>query len=312
MREDPDMEIAAENLIVRYGRTIALDNLSFQIRPGTVGLLGPNGAGKSTFIKTLLGLVEPNGGSITVGGLDPRDDLMRVRDLVGYMPEHPCLIDEVNAVNLVSYMGEISGVKSATSIQRAHEVLDFVGIGEERYRDIGSYSTGMKQRIKLAQALTHDPPVLLLDEPTNGMDPAGREEMLSLIEDIGRADKMILVSSHVLPEVERVCERVLIIHRGKLRQQGSVEELTRAMEGRYKIEIRGESQKLDNFLVELGNEYEIISKRAGAKRLEIVVDGLKDGGDVLRLVAGKPVQIRSVMKNKAALEDTFMKSIGGD
>jgi ABC-2 type transport system ATP-binding protein len=304
-------EISAEKLVVRYGPNIALDNLSVTIPSGIVGLLGPNGAGKSTFIKAVLGLVDPKGGSVRVIGLDPRRDIVRVRDMIGYMPEHDCLIKEVSAVRLVSYMAQISGVRSATAIQRAHEVLDFAKVGEERYREISSYSTGMKQRVKLAQAIAHDPPLLLLDEPTNGMDPAGREDMLSLIGDIGRAGKMVLLSSHVLDEVQLVCGHVTILHEGRLRGEGSVEELTRAREGRYSMEARGDPADLKSFLGELESRYHIVSHRAGVESLEVLLDGLKDGNDLLRLAAGRGLQIRSIRRGRPALEDAFVETIGG-
>jgi len=305
-----DVEIGTEGLLVRYGPTIALDKLTVNIPPGIVGLLGPNGAGKSTLIKALLGLVDPERGSVRVRGLDPREDFVRVRDMIGYMPEHDCLINELNAVRLVSYMGQVSGVKSGSAIQRAHEVLDFVNLGEERYRQISSFSTGMKQRVKLAQALAHDPPLLLLDEPTNGMDPAGREEMLSLITDIGRAGKTVLLSSHVLDEVQVVCRHVTILHHGRLRGEGSVEELTTGKEGRYRVEARGSSPELRAFLERLESRFDVVSSQIFADRLEIVVDGLDGGGDVLGL-AGPGLQIRSIRRGRPGLEEAFVETIGG-
>jgi ABC-2 type transport system ATP-binding protein len=305
-------EISAENLVVAYGPNTALDDLTLEIPHGIVGLLGPNGAGKSTLIKVILGLVNPKSGCVKVRGLDPREDLVRVRDMMGYMPEHDCLINELNAVRLVSYMGQISGVKSATAIQRAHEVLDFVKLGEERYRQISSYSTGMKQRAKLAQALAHDPPLLLLDEPTNGMDPAGREEMLSLISDIGRAGKTVLLSSHVLDEVQRICGHVTILHRGRLRGEGSVQELTRGKEGRYMIEARGNPDDLAAFRGELESRYALVSVQAGAESLELVIDGLENGSDLLGLAGSKGLQVRSIKRGRPGLEEAFVETIGGD
>lgn len=306
-----DIEIRVKDLLVRYGPTIALDNLSVEIPRGIIGLLGPNGAGKSTLIKALLGLADPESGSLEVRGLDPRSEYVRVRDMIGYMPEHDCLSNELNAVRLVSYMGQISGVKSASAIQRAHEVLDFVNLGEERYRQISSYSTGMKQRVKLAQALAHDPPLLLLDEPTNGMDPAGREEMLSLISDIGRAGKTVLLSSHVLDEVQRVCGHVTILHQGRLRGEGSVEQLTRGKEGRYRIEARGDPEDLASFRKEIESRYVLISAQAGAGSLELVVDGLYNGTDVLDLAGGRGLQTRSIRRGRPGLEEAFVETIGG-
>jgi len=310
MEASEGVEIRSRNLLVRYGPTIALDKLSVEISSGIVGLLGPNGAGKSTFIKSLLGLVDPKSGFVKVRGLDPRKDYVKVRDLIGYMPEHDCLINEFNAVRLVSYMGQISGVTSTSAIQRAHEVLDFVNLGEERYRKISSYSTGMKQRVKLAQALAHDPPILLLDEPTNGMDPAGREDMLSLISDIGRTGKMVLLSSHVLDEVQRICGYVTILHQGMLRGEGSIEDLTRGKEGRYRIEVRGKPNDLKAFRKEIKSRYEVISTQAEVENFEMVIDGLENGTDLLKLAGSKKVQVRSIRRGRPGLEEAFLETIG--
>jgi len=304
------VEISAKDLLVRYGPTIALDKLSVEISSGIIGLLGPNGAGKSTFIKSLLGLVDPKSGFVKVRGLDPRSDFVKVRDLIGYMPEHDCLINDLNAVRLVSYMGQISGVTSASAIQRAHEVLDFVNLGEERYRKIASYSTGMKQRVKLAQALAHDPPLLLLDEPTNGMDPDGREEMLSLISDIGRTGKTVLLSSHVLDEVQRICGYVTIIYQGRLRGEGSIEDLTRGKEGRFRVEVRGKSNDLKVFRKDLESRYEIVSTQAKSERFEMIIDGLKNRNDLLKLAGIKKVQVRSIRRGRPGLEEAFLETIG--
>jgi len=304
------VEISAKDLLVRYGPTIALDKLSVEISSGIIGLLGPNGAGKSTFIKSLLGLVDPKSGFVKVRGLDPRSDFVKVRDLIGYMPEHDCLINDLNAVRLVSYMGQISGVTSASAIQRAHEVLDFVNLGEERYRKIASYSTGMKQRVKLAQALAHDPPLLLLDEPTNGMDPDGREEMLSLISDIGRTGKTVLLSSHVLDEVQQICGYVTIIYQGRLRSEGSIEDLTRGKEGRFRVEVRGKSNDLKVFRKDLESRYEIVSTQAKSERFEMIIDGLKNRNDLLKLAGIKKVQVRSIRRGRPGLEEAFLETIG--
>jgi ABC-2 type transport system ATP-binding protein len=304
------VEISAKDLLVRYGPTIALDKLSVEISSGIIGLLGPNGAGKSTFIKSLLGLVDPKSGFVKVRGLDPRSDFVKVRDLIGYMPEHDCLINDLNAVRLVSYMGQISGVTSASAIQRAHEVLDFVNLGEERYRKIASYSTGMKQRVKLAQALAHDPPLLLLDEPTNGMDPDGREEMLSLISDIGRTGKTVLLSSHVLDEVQRICCYVTIIYQGRLRGEGSIEDLTRGKKGRFRVEVRGKSNDLKVFRKDLESRYEIVSTQAEGERFEMIIDGLKNRNDLLKLAGIKKVQVRSIRRGRPGLEEAFFETIG--
>ena len=217
-----DTTITAKKVCVRFGQVVALSDFSVNIPKGVVGLLGPNGSGKSTFIKTALGLVQSQSGSIRIDGHDPVTEMLTVRDMIGYMPEHNCLIGSKNAVELVSYMAQLSGMTKTDSIQRTHEVLDFVSVGEERYRQISSYSTGMMQRIKLAQAIVHDPPILFLDEPTNGMDPQGREDMLALVKKIGASDKSLLVSSHILHEVEKVSDYAVIIRDGNLIMEGTI------------------------------------------------------------------------------------------
>ena len=193
------MLIEIKNVSLFFGTNAALDNLSLEVQGGAVGLLGPNGAGKSTLLKTLLGFVKPNQGTATVFGLDVQMNPLEIRKQVGYMPEDECLIPGMNAVQLVSYAGELCGMPRRDALQRHMKVLYYVGLDEERYRTVDGYSTGMKQRVKLAQALVHDPKLLLLDEPTNGMDTSGREEMLELVKDIA-TDKNInvILSSHLL------------------------------------------------------------------------------------------------------------------
>jgi ABC-2 type transport system ATP-binding protein len=213
--------IEVAGLTKRYPRVVALDAVNFTISQGIVGLLGANGAGKSTLIKILLGLLARDGGSARVLGHDVSDDGLRAREWIGYMPEHDCLPDDVTAAEFVAHMGQLSGLPPRESQGRAADVLRYVGLDEARYRAMGGYSTGMKQRAKLAVALVHDPRLLLLDEPTNGLDPAGREQMLELIKKTGRMQGMcILMSTHLLADVERVCDHVLVIDEGRLVREG--------------------------------------------------------------------------------------------
>ena len=209
------------------GGVTALHGLTVTFSPGVTGLIGANGAGKSTLIKTLLGLLAPTGGTATVLGHDCVTEGEKVRQLVGYMPEHDCLPADVSATEFVTHMGRMSGIPATAAKERAAEALRHVGLHEERYRQIGTYSTGMKQRVKLAQALAGDPRLLLLDEPTNGLDPAGRTAMLELIERIGHEFGIsIVVASHLLSEIERVCDHLVAIEGGKLLRADSISSFT--------------------------------------------------------------------------------------
>jgi ABC-2 type transport system ATP-binding protein len=222
--------IATESLTKRYPNGVtALSELTVDVEPGIVGLVGANGAGKSTLIKILLGLIPPTSGRATVLGLDPVTDAEQVRTRVGYMPEHDSLPADVVAAEFVTHMARISGLPRTAARERASEALRHVGLYEERYRQIGGYSTGMKQRVKLAQALAHDPDLLLLDEPTNGLDPAGRDSMLHLIHRIGTQFGIsVVVCSHLLGEVERICDSLVAIDSGRLLRAARVSTMTTA------------------------------------------------------------------------------------
>ena len=222
--------IATESLTKRYANGVAaLSDLTLGVEPGVIGLVGANGAGKSTLIKILLGLLPPTEGRVRVLGLDPATDAAEVRARVGYMPEHDCLPDDVAAAEFVTHMARISGLPKTAARERASEALRHVGLYEERYRQIGGYSTGMKQRVKLAQSLVHDPDLLLLDEPTNGLDPAGRDAMLNLIHRIGTQFGIsVVVCSHLLGEVERICDSLVAIDGGRLLRADRISTMTAA------------------------------------------------------------------------------------
>ena len=224
-----DLVVQTSDLSKRFGAVQALDRASLAVPPGCTGLLGPNGAGKSTLIKLLLGLLKPDRGSARVEGFDPTEQPLALRAVVGYMPEHDCLPSDWLAQDFVRYMGELHGLPSRVAIQRASDTLYHVGLGEERYRAIGGFSTGMKQRVKLAQALVHDPRVMLLDEPTNGLDPGARDEMLALIDRIAHEMEInVLLSSHLLADIERVADSVVILNGGHVAAQGVLRELMTA------------------------------------------------------------------------------------
>src|SRR3954463_4963691 len=224
-----------------YGSVRALDDLSLSVPAGAIGLLGPNGSGKTTMIRTLLGLIRIDQGSGEVLGMDFRRRQLDIRREVGFAPEDECLFPHVVGVEFVAYAGELVGMSPQDGLQRAHEVLDYVGLGEARYRKGESSSTGMKQRLKLASAIVHDPKLLILDEPTNGMDPAGRQELLELAHDLAHNKGMnLLFSSHLLPDVEAVCDYVVVLGSGKLLAQGQIQELKRLHEQTFDMRLKAE------------------------------------------------------------------------
>ncbi len=298
------MLIELKNISLLFGTTTALDNLSLQVQGGAVGLLGPNGAGKSTLIKTLLGFVKPNQGTATVFGLDVQANPLEIRKQIGYMPEDECLIPGMNAVQLVSYAGELCGIPRRDALQRAHEVLYYVGLDEERYRTVEEYSTGMKQRVKLAQALAHDPKLLLLDEPTNGMDTSGREEMLELVKDIATNKNInVILSSHLLPDVEFACQEIVALSHGSVAIQGQIQALKGNKGQSFDLKIVGDSEAYitalehHNFQVELHPD----------KRLR-VTSGSQEQTETtffFKLAYDTGVQLRQLRGVKHTLEDIF-------
>ena len=236
--------IGTRGLTKHYGAVVALDGLTFEVGPGIIGLVGANGAGKSTLIRVLLGLLPPTSGSASVFGLDIARQATRIRQLVGYLPEHDCLPPDLTATEFVAHMARISGLPATAARERTAEVLRHVGLYEERYRPIGGYSTGMKQRVKLAQALVHDPRLLLLDEPTNGLDPAGRDEMLELVRRTGTEFGIaIVLASHLLGEIERVCDHLLAIDAGRLLRSAPLATFTRRT-GVLTVEVEEGAERL--------------------------------------------------------------------
>ena len=298
-----------QDLAKSYGPVRALDGLTLEVPRGPVGLLGPNGAGKTTLIKLLLGLLEPDRGRARVAGLDPTDRRQRleVRRAVGYMPEGDCLVPGMTAVELVTTLGRLSGMGYSTAISRAHEVLDYVGLEEQRYRGVAEYSTGMKQRLKLAQALVHDPDLLLLDEPTNGLDPRGRRDMLELVHNLGHVHgKSLLVCSHLLPDVERTCDQVIVLHRGRMLRSGSIAVLTAAEEAFVDLEFEGASDDLGAALGDLGLTWD----ERGEGRWRITVDGQTADADALFAAAARAgVTVTALAPQRSTLEDVFLGAL---
>lgn len=277
MTEDNRPLIRTQSLTKRYPKVMALDSLDLELQPGIIGLVGSNGAGKSTLIKLLLGLIEPTGGSATVLGFDIARHGADLRQYVGYMPEHDCLPTDVSATEFVSHMAQISGLPRTAARERTAETLRHVGLFEERYREMRGYSTGMKQRVKLAQALVHDPRLMFLDEPTNGLDPEGRNEMLRLVRRIGTEFGIaIILSSHLLSEIERVCDHLVEIEGGRLIRSSPMSDLT-APTRLLMIEVEGDDAPLVRRLEERG----ITVKRADhhlliTKEDDSILDTVRD------------------------------------
>jgi len=296
------------NLTVRYGRKTALSDLTAEIPEGCVGLLGPNGAGKTTLIKTLLGFVKPQRGNGAVLGLDVVREGLRIRQRIGLMPEIDCHIPGMNAVTFVAYAGELSGMPASQAMRRAHETLEYCGLGEARYRNIETYSTGMKQRVKLAQALVHGPRLLFLDEPTNGLDPAGRDDMLELVRDISRNKGVnVIVSSHLLPDIERTCDQVIVLSRGQIVAQGTVADLRRTEGVQVEVELRMAS---DAFVAAMARRHGEVLRQWGSRCRLVLRNGADDVGRILFEAAGESgAQVRGFHPASRSLEDVFLEAV---
>ena len=296
-----------DDVSVRFGTQEALRSVTASFSPGAVGLLGPNGAGKSTLLKVLLGFVTPTSGRMHDLGLDVATDPQRIRARLGYMPESDGHIPGMNAVSFVAYCAQLSGLPRSDAMQRAHEVLYYVGLGEARYRNTETYSTGMKQRIKLAQALVHDPDLLFLDEPTNGMDPKGREEMLELVVDLStRKGVNLIVSSHLLPDVEATCDRVVVMHNGAVATQGSIAELKGRRRQVFEVRIKGDVQTFIQALHAAGAE----CHGTGDDLLRVLVTPDQGPRDLFGLAARHQIQVRHLRPSVPTLEDVFADAIG--
>jgi ABC-2 type transport system ATP-binding protein len=297
--------VVLEHVTVNYGTREALRDVSVAFPAGAVGLLGPNGAGKSTLIKALLGLLRPASGAMHVLGHDVAEAPLAVRARVGYMPENDAHIPGMNAVSFVAYCGELCGLPHADAMQRAHEVLFYVGLGEARYRNVETYSTGMKQRIKLAQALVHDPDLLLLDEPTNGMDPKGREEMLALIRDIAGPISVIL-SSHVLPDVEVACDHVVVLHKGVVATHGPIAALKGDSARVFELRVKGDQTRFVQALRDVG----IDSDGESGDVMRVFVPADRPAQVLFEVAARQGVQVRHFQASVPSLEDVFARALG--
>ena len=297
--------IELQNLSVRFGKRDILRNLTASLQGQAIGLLGPNGAGKSTLINTLLGFYKPHSGSARVFTHDIRTGMREIRSLVGYMPENDAFVSKMSAALFVQMMGELSGLPSEMALERAHEALFYVGLAEARYRNLGTYSLGMKQLAKLAQAIAHGPKLLILDEPTNGLDPSARQRMIRMIRDIRDTREMrIVLCSHLLRDVEDTCDEVLILKGGQIAHYSNIDEERRANKRFLELETYGANGDFTAAIEKLGCECAI-----NANRLKLVLaDGI-NSGDIFRLAAEQNVRIRRLNFRRDTLEDIFLKAM---
>jgi ABC-2 type transport system ATP-binding protein len=297
--------VELENVTKTYGRVVALRDLSVQLPPGAIGLLGPNGAGKTTMIRTLLGLITIDSGRGTVLGMEIRSQPLDIRQSVGFVPEDECLFPAVVGIEFVAYAGELAGMSRKDAMQRAHEVLDYVGLGEARYRPVESYSSGMKQRLKLGSAIVHDPRLLILDEPTNGMDPQGREDIVELSRDLAHNKGMsLLFSSHLLPDVEAVCDYVMVLGQGRLLAQGLIKDLKRAHDHVYEVRVKADQDKFERYLTEAGCSAEpngdgLLVKIPKQRTQELLWETAYKYGH----------QIRFLRPRRSTLEEVFLHAV---
>ncbi|MDH5384735.1 MAG: ABC transporter ATP-binding protein [Candidatus Aminicenantes bacterium] len=303
------MNVEVKDIHFSYGKVKALDGVDIDLPKGAIGLLGPNGAGKSTLLRILLGFLTPDRGEGSVLGYDIKQQQTMIRRYVGYMPEDDCFIPGMDAVSFTSYMGELSGMPRQEAMKRAHEVLFYVGLEESRYRKLETYSSGMRQRLKLAQALVHDPKLIFLDEPTSGLDPHGRKEVLELIMDISsKKDIQVLISSHILPDIEQTCSYVVILNKGKTAAQGQISELKQVKYSLYELKIKGDEEA---FLEKLESIKSRIDQTED-KLLRVYLPPGTDPQEIFKIAAEREVQIRHFVKSQTSLEDLFAQVVGVD
>jgi len=297
--------IELEGLGVRFGKRDILKGLTCSLSGRTIGLLGPNGAGKSTLINTLLGFYQPSGGTARIFGHDIRTQIKQIRSVVGYMPENDAFIANMTAVSFIRFMGELSGLPSEAALERAHESLFYVGLGESRYRKVGTFSLGMKQLVKLAQAIVHGPKLIILDEPTNGLDPPARQRMIRMIKEMREVhDLHIVLCSHLLRDVEEICEEVLILKDGRIVHYSNLEEERSANRRFVEMEPVGDSAAFAHALEGLGCECAFSANRLKA----VLSDGIEIR-DIYRLAAEGDVQLRRLNYRRDTLEDVFLKAM---
>lgn len=298
--------IELSDLCVRLGKRDILSNLNCFLSGRTIGLLGPNGAGKSTLINTLLGFHRPHQGTARIFGLDIRTHTQKVRSVIGYMPENDAFIGNMTAVSFIRLMAELSGLPSEAALERAHEALFYVGLGEARYRKLSTYSLGMKQLAKLAQAIVHGPKLIILDEPTNGLDPAARQRMVRLVKEMRDTRELnIVLCSHLLRDVEETCEEVLILKDGRIVHYSNLEEERKANRRFVEMETVGDNGAFAEALEKLGCECAM----AGGRRIKAVLSDDIEIRDIYRVAAEGEIQLRRLNYRRDTLEDIFLKAM---
>jgi len=301
--------IELENLTVRFGQLEALKQVSGTFSGQAIGLLGPNGAGKTTMIHTLLGFHSPASGTARIFGRDIQIDARSIRSILGYMPENESFIGGMTAVRFVAMLAELTGIPSSAALERAHEALFYVGLGEARYRKVETFSQGMKQLVKLAQAIVHGPRLLFLDEPTNGLDPPARLRMLKLIREIIKAgDVHVILSSHLLRDVEECCEEVIILRQGHIAVYCNLEEERSANRKFVELEARGSTDAFIGRVEALGCEW----AKSGQRRYKVVLPEGLEIADLYRTAVESDVELRRLSYKKDSLEDIFLKAMGTD
>lgn len=301
--------INLEGLQVQLGKRMILNGLTCELRGRAIGLLGPNGAGKSTLINTLLGFHPPVAGSARVFGMDTHKESARIRSVVGYMPESDSFIGNLSGIRFVRYMAELAGVPANHALERAHEAMFFVGLGEVRYRKINTYSLGMKQLVKLAQALAHGPKLLILDEPTNGLDPLARQRMVQLIREIRDAGQVhLLISSHLLRDIDDTCDEVLILKGGRVAGLSNLLEERRANRSFIELETNGATDSFSTSIRNLGCECAAFP----GGRMKLIIPEAIRVRDLYSVAAQEGVQIRSMKQRRDSLEDIFLKAMYGE
>ena len=298
--------IDLEGLEVRLGNRTVLNGLTGALQGRVIGLLGPNGAGKSTLINTLLGFHRPSRGTARVFGLDTHRDRAQIRAGIGYMPENDSFIGNMSGVRFVRYMAELAGLPAEQALERAHEALFYVGLGEVRYRKVNTYSLGMKQLVKLAQALAHGPRLLILDEPTNGLDPIARQRMIQLIKDIREEGSVrLLISSHLLRDIDETCDEVLILKSGRIAALCNIEEERRANRSFMELETVGATEQFSVRIRGLGCECACFP----GGRIKLVIPGHVEARDLYVIASEQGVQIRRMNQRRDSLEDIFLRAM---